>query len=286
MATSDHLMHRLALARPEDPVIFQGEEQFRGIIRKAEANVWKEKPIGELVGLIGLELLGIPYVGGTLELSIDNEVCSANLLGLDCVTFYETVLGIARIIKQNKSEPEDLLNELTFMRYRNGQITDYTSRLHYVGEWYSDNEAKEVVEDITSTLPEATEYDKKINFMSTHSDAYKQLKSHPELVEEIETIENDLNTIERYYLPKAYIEETEKNLQTGDIIAITTSIKGLDVSHTGLCYRDEDGRLRFLHASLDQKKVVLDTDLHEYIAGKKKQTGIMVARPIEIDANQ
>lgn len=267
---------------PDNPKDFQGEKAFERILKKAAEKGWKEKPIGDLMGAIGLELLETPYVGGTLELYENQEVCSANLLQLDCVTFFESVLGMARLIKLGQTTSADLLAQLTRMRYRNGVVTDYTSRLHYISEWYTDNEAKGIVTVVTPTFPRAEKYAKRINFMSTHVDAYKQLKANPKMVEKIKDIEKGLNAVERSYVPKGYIGETEKNLQTGDIVAITTTIDGLDVSHTGLCYRDEKGTLRLLHASLTKKHVTLDTRLHDYLAGNTKQTGIMVARPKEV----
>lgn len=267
---------------PENPKEFQGGKTLERILKKATEKNWKEKPIGDLMGAIGLELLETPYVGGTLELYEDREVCSANLLQLDCVTFFESVLAVARMIKLGQTSSDDLLAQLTRMRYRNGVVTDYTSRLHYVSEWYSDNETKGIVSVITPTLPRAEKYAKRINFMSTHVDAYKQLKGDPKMVEKIKEVEKGLNAVERRYVPKGYIGETEKNLRTGDIVAITTTIDGLDVSHTGMCYRDEKGTLRLLHASLTKKKVTLDTRLHDYLAGNTKQTGIMVARPTEV----
>jgi hypothetical protein len=71
-------------------------------------------------------------------------------------------------------------------------------------------------------------------------------------------------------------------LRTGDIVGITTAIDGLDCAHAGLCYRDERGALRLLHASTTQKAVVLDEDLGTYLAGVSTHTGIMVARPLEV----
>jgi hypothetical protein len=71
-------------------------------------------------------------------------------------------------------------------------------------------------------------------------------------------------------------------LGRGDIIGITTTIKGIDCSHTGMCYRHSDGSLRLLHASLTEKKVILDRTLSEYLASVSKHTGIMVARPVEV----
>jgi muramoyltetrapeptide carboxypeptidase len=93
-------------------------------------------------------------------------------------------------------------------------------------------------------------------------------------------VERNINARTMYYVPKTKVKAIEPKLQTGDIIGITTTIKGIDCSHTGLCYRDENGLLRFLHASLTKKQVMLDDELSVYLASVAKHTGIIVVRPV------
>lgn len=268
-----------ALPFPDDEPVFEGGELLATIAERAEAENWREKEFGEIVGAVGMSLQGLPYTAGTLE--GDREVCRVSLQGLDCVTFFETSVGIARLVVQREElTAGNLVDEITTMRYRNGTVDGYTSRLHYFVDWVAENRRNGIVSDITGTLSGAVKDSRTIDFMSTHVDAYSQLKSSPENQKRIREIETEINGRERYYLPKRYIGETEKNLQTGDIVGITTSIAGLDVSHTGLCYRDSEGRLRLLHASSTKKKVLLDTDLDAYLAMNAKQTGIIVVRPL------
>ena len=63
------------------------------------------------------------------------------------------------------------------------------------------------------------------------------------------------------------------DIKNGDIIAITTNIKGLDVVHTGFaCW--VDGKLHLLHASSVMKKVILDSQtLFEYSKNKESPHG-------------
>lgn len=65
-----------------------------------------------------------------------------NLTGLDCVTFFENVLDMARIFRQGKYEFDDLLAAVTHTRYRGGKLDGYLSRLHYTADWIHDNVAK------------------------------------------------------------------------------------------------------------------------------------------------
>jgi len=264
----------------ESPRTFSGEQTFDRLMVLADQRKWRELPIGRMIGEIGLELRGVPYVGSTLELYDDREVCSVNLLGLDCVTFFESALGFARMLTHGETSPAALLEHVAYTRYRGGKVTDYASRLHYTSDWFYDNEEKHVVRGITRELPGAVRFTAPVNFMSTHPDSYKQLKANPKLVPAIAETERLINGRSMYYVPKAAVKDAEPKLETGDIIGITTTIAGIDCSHTGLCYRDEKGTLRLLHASLTKKQVTLDDELSAYLAGVSKHTGIMVVRPV------
>ena len=212
----------------------------------------------------------------------DREVCSVDFRGLDCVTFYETALAFARMLRRGGRTPSSLLSEVTLTRYRGGRLTDYASRLHYTVDWLADNEAKRVVRVITPELPGAVPFTKRVDFMTTHRASYRRLKNDPALVGKIRRLEAEISARPTRYLPKAHVRAAEPLLKTGDIIGVTTALAGLDCSHTGLCYRDDAGVLRFLHASTARKAVVLDEALSTYLAGVSTQTGIMVARPLEV----
>jgi len=74
-------------ARDRDPNVFAGQETFEQLLVLGRERAWRELPIGERIGAIGMALRQTPYVAATLELYEDREVCSVNLRGLDCVTF-------------------------------------------------------------------------------------------------------------------------------------------------------------------------------------------------------
>jgi hypothetical protein len=259
-----------------------GREVFDRLLATAQKGGWRKLPIGKLIGEVGLQLRGTPYVGSTLEIYDDREVCTVNLLGLDCVTFFESCLGFARMLKKGGSTPADLLAQVTYTRYRDGRMTDYPSRLHYTADWFYNNEEKHVIHDITRELAGAKPFTKQVDFMSTHPGSYRQLKANPKFVTAITEVERRINSRKMYYVPKEDVAAIEPKLQTGDIIGITTTYAGIDCSHTGLCYRDDSGLLRYMHASSTQHKVVLDDELSKYLASVSKHTGIMVARPVEV----
>ena len=279
----------LALARPDrvtgrerDPRVFAGEKTFEQLLTLARERAWSDLPIGERVGAVGMALRQTPYVNATLELYDDREVCSVDFRGLDCVTFLETGLAFARMLRRGGRTPEALLAEVTFTRYRRGQLTDYASRLHYLSDWFFDDQAKRVVRLITPELPGAARSTKQVSLMSTHPEAYRQLKANPDLVRKIARVEAEINAREMQYLPKAKVAAAQPRLRTGDIVGVTTTIAGLDCGHSGLCYRDEGGVLRLLHGSTTRNAVILDEDLATYLASVPTHSGIMVARPLEV----
>lgn len=279
----------LALARPAagtggdgDARVFTGRETFDRLLALARAGGWSDRPIGDRVGAAGMALRRTPYVDATLEVYPDREVCSVNLRGLDCVTFFETALAFARMLRRGGRTPEALLAEVAFTRYRGGRLTDYASRLHYTSDWLFDNDRKGVVRLITGELPGAARFAKRVGYMTAHPEAYRPLRADPDLVRAIARVEAEINARAMDYLPKARVAAAAPLLRTGDIIGVTTALDGLDCAHTGLCYRDAAGVVRFLHASTTSRAVILDGPLAAYLARVPAHTGIMVARPLEL----
>lgn len=263
---------------------FAGEEVFNRIVKKAAAENWNTLPIGELMGKIALELKGTPYVGFTLEISPDAEYCVVNLKGLDCVTFFEDSLCMARMLKKRKSSPEDLISEVRATRYRGGKMGDFTTRLHYTTDWFVDNEKKGVIKILTPELPGAEPFTQKVGIMSQHPENYRQLAAHPELVQTIRLTEEKINARSLMYLPMDRLAAAEHLLQTGDIVGVTTTKEGIDIAHTGLCFKDEQGVVHFMDASSARRsmKVTLENEISKSLNWSTKNTGVMIARPLEV----
>lgn len=247
-------------------------------MRRIAAEKWNRLPIGDLMGNIGTLLLGTPYVGGTLE-GAGPEICRADLTGLDCVTFFENVLAMARCSKLGTPSWNAFIKQITRTRYRDGQLDGYTSRLHYTAEWIENNVAKGVVRDVTPDLG-GDVFPIRVSFMSEHPQYYPPLKADTSLVGTIASIERRLATTTRYIVPREKIADIEPLLKTGDIVAIATSKAGLDYAHTGLIVR-EGSVARLMHASVTKKKVILDVRLSDYIASVKSHIGVSILQPIE-----
>jgi len=235
-----------------------------------------KQPMGNTVVAIGKSFLGTPYVAKTLEIG-ETEALVINFQGLDCTTFIENVLAFAVMIKKEQSNFDDFTNNLETIRYKNGTLNGYPSRLHYFSEWIANNQLKGLLEDVTAEIG-GTPIIKEINFMSSHRELYPFLKNNDANLQQIKASENYLNSQEICILPQDQIKANEQFIQSGDIIALTTSIKGLDITHTGIATREKDGRIHLLHASTAGAVEVSKLPLVDYLKGIKSNTGIMVAR--------
>ena len=238
-------------------------------------------PVNQIIIEIGKSFLGTDYAASSLEKG-DEEKLVVHLTGLDCYTFLESSLVFARCIKEGKTNFGDYQNELANIRYRGGRLEKYPSRLHYFSDWIFDLDKRGIGKDITKEIG-GKPYDKKINFMSTHVDAYSQLKSNPKYVGEIAEIEKEISSRKYFYIPQEEILKVEDKIQSGDIIGITTNVEGLDIAHTGIAIRMDDGRIHLMHApNVGYKVQITEKPLADYIKGNKKQTGIMVLRVSEV----
>jgi hypothetical protein len=253
---------------------------FASLIAAAHAQGWDTLAIGESVAGFGRALEGAPYVEGTLE-GPGPELCRVTTDGFDCVTFMETALNLARTTHRagaRKPTLEGITRAITYTRYRGGRLDGYLSRLHYTSEWIADNIAKGVVEDVTPSLG-GVPFPLNVDFMSKHPERYPALRNNPALVDSMRHIERRINSTIRTHVPRDRVAAIERKLRTGDLVAITTSIRGLDYTHTGLIVREGSGA-RLLHASSKSGRVMLDDRIGVYLARAPRSTiGITVLRP-------
>ncbi len=238
----------------------------------------QEDPVGDIMAVIGSSFTGAPYEAHTIEVpGPERLVC--DLRTFDCTTFVESTLALSRCVKLGTATYEAFQQQLQLIRYRSGVIQGYPSRLHYFIDWIADNEKKKIVRDITHDL-EGVAVTKPIDFMTTHRESYRQLADEDN-VQAVAEAEHRLSERTYTVLTKGHIAAVQDRLQNGDIIALATSIKGLDVTHTGMAVRSGTV-VKFLHAPLSGGAVQLsERPLPEYVAALgARTTGIIVSRPL------
>lgn len=248
---------------------------FEAAINKIIAES-KSVEYSDLVAAAGMYFLGTPYVGHTLE--GETETMVINLRELDCTTYLENVVTLAILAKQGKTDFDSYVRQLKNLRYRNGEVDGYGSRIHYSSDWILTNETRGFVKNITKEIG-GEPYTKKINFMTKNRDKYPRLADE-KTFEIIKQSEENLNTHQHYYIPKAKVAAIEKNIESGDLIGITCTTDGLDITHVGLAIK-QNGRIHFMHAPMSGEKVTISPEpLHDYLARHKGNTGIMVTRVV------
>ncbi len=262
---------------------FLGLEKFQQIVARAVVENWAALPIGARMAQFGQAMRGTKYVPWTLEIDDRKESPSVNFNGLDCWTFFETALGLARMIEQHQRSytPADLLRQIEWTRYRGGVCRgNYLDRIHYLDEWFTDNAARGNIRNITRQIGPVIKLSGRSNDeMSLNPKLYRYLRANPALIPPMREIESRLERVPFEYIPKQQVAACESRIQSGDIIGIVTNRAHVFCSHVGLALRTSDGACRFMHASATYKKVVVDKAIHEYLNSINSHAGIIVGRP-------
>lgn len=249
----------------------------------AQLSVATGKTPAENAVQIGKKLLGKPYVSHTLDHYADEQLV-VNMNAFDCTTYLETVLAIT--LARTDTKPADTPTQveqsfkkyLTQLRYRNGHIDGYASRLHYFSDWLRNNEKMGLLTDVTAQLPGSMSVAKPVSYMTSATHKYPAM-SDPTVYRQMLLTETSLNQQSFSFIPTKYIRQAEGRIQEGDIVMLMAARPGLDMRHVGLAIRQPNGRLHLLHASSERGRVVISPlPLSNYVLSHKRMSGIRVAR--------
>lgn len=227
------------------------------------------------------QFIARPYVAHTLEKD-GAERLVVNTRQLDCTTLVETVTALTLCAYAGEQTFYAFCKRLREMRYHQGIIDRYPSRIHYFTDWIVTNSKAGIVREIQAPNPPFSALQTvSVNYMSQHPQSYQALKAHPEYVPEIRRMEQRITGMKFRYIPKAKVRNTKamrEAIHDGDIIAITCKKAGLDIAHLGFAVWKKDG-LHLLNASQLHKKVVEEPmTLYEYLQKHSSHTGIRIIR--------
>lgn len=261
------------------------------VIRRTATWAWQNGvdtlAVGDRIARIGETFVGTPYLPRTLD-PPGPERLVVNLRALDCVTFVENMLALAHFVTEAPREvldrPEQAMRSyqamITRIRYRGGRFGGYPSRLHYFTDWLLDNEDRGLIDIVTADLGGSVDPEP-ISFMTSHRDLYPQLVDEQNH-QEIGRAEGRLNSLPRYYIREGEVAAVADRIEDGDILAMATTVAGLDVAHTGIALW-KDGELHLMNAPLVGKSVrISEKNLSGRLLGIGSQDGVMVARPLEL----
>lgn len=263
-------------AQPKYDILYSKTDSLLVLEKGQQFKEESHDRLSILLEKVGRSFIGSPYKAHTLEQG-EHESLVINLQEFDCTTFVETCLALSTSFKMGGYTFDSYQYILKRIRYREGYIDGYNSRLHYFTDWITDNSVSGYVKD-NSKIFDGVPYPNKVDFMSTHVSAYPQLVKDSSLIEGLIKIEKEISARNYFYIPKEDLHKNELYLEEGWIVAFTTDIKGLDVIHTGITVRLGD-KIHLLHASSDEGKVVVsEKTLVEYVMGNRLQTGVILLK--------
>lgn len=268
-----------AMAIDMSQVRFHNEVQDTIVLNQILSNVYSQNlaTSGDVLVAAGKSFLETPYVAHTLEGS--PEVLTVNLDELDCTTFMETAVALALTVGERRNSWRDFVYNLERIRYRNGEMNGYPSRLHYFSDWAVDNMHKGFVKEATTLFPKNSYVIKTLDFMSSNADKYQALADSINLAG-IKAMEMGYRGYRIPYLKS--IDVANKNFaaefKNGDIVAFVLKDKNLDTGHVGIVVM-QGGVPYLMHASRAEGKVVISKNpLADYLKKNHNYLGVRVLR--------
>ena len=224
---------------------------------RAELKGKETLPIAELTSEVAAFFVGIPCEAGLLD--IWPERLRIRLDRTDPLHFVEMCIALAKTLRTSAEAPPESFYEsycdmVQKLRYRNGKVEKYTDRIYYFSEWAAQARGLNLLEEHTKQYGQ--EYVQLFSYLSNHLMFLPQIGREPKAREEILDIEKKLNTSGPFFLipPDEMTDEWQASLLDGDLIAFVSDRKGEDVSKLAFIRR-ENGILRLVHASLQDKKI-------------------------------
>ena len=267
--------------------VFKGESRYRSLMARAEREGWRKLPLGRRTVKFATAMLGVSYVNYTLEVDDHVESPVVNLNGMDCWTFYENSLGMARLLryKPGPYTKQDLLHMIELERYRGGRCTgSYLSRMHHLEEVFYDNQRRGLGTNITPSLPGAQRLHREVREMTASWRSYRYLRNNRNLIPQMAKVERRVSNLPVYYVPVSKVRSVESRLHDGDVCAIVSKWKYGYTSHVGLIVR-RGNRAWFMHATSQRDKgrrMILDQPITDYLREHRSDAGIIIFRPRDL----
>ncbi len=232
-----------------------GKTAVPSTLDNAEAASLLEATSGEAslsarLDAISRSFLGRPYVENSLVGGPETpEVLTISLEAFDCVTYIETVLGLAF-----SRSVTSVITTICEMRYDGGEV-DWRRRNHFMIDWARNNEMRGMVKNLTkgARTVEKTRTLGSINGLPLKKATFR-------------------------CFPKQRLLQVSPACETGDLILFASTRKWLDVFHVGLLVKHVN-RLLMRHATLTAG-CVIEQDLVEFIRNNR-MSGFMLLRPVQ-----
>lgn len=232
----------------------------------------------EVVDEVLPQFEGIPY--GTGGAGCPSDKTLINFSSFDCVTFVESFWAISYTLYEYHNglvhfpdHFELFARNVDKIRYFGEGNCGVEDRIHYFTQAMKVLQRRGLVFNVARA--NGRRFIKRINYMTkTYGSAYDS-----ESMSKMRSLEKIMSDEGDYYYPVEDIDLYLPLAKDGDLIALATNKRGLDVSHTGVITVVDD-EVKLTHASSLYKRVVHQQDLMEYINSRNTVTGIFVYRPV------
>jgi hypothetical protein len=205
-------------------------------------------------------------IEATNEKPLRVKILPSNLNYLDCMTYVEHVLALAA--SHEASYRNEFLPRLVDVMYcAKGQSLMNHHRNHFTSVWADNNEEKGYLKNVARKHPKAIRKTLILNKVGNNRTFY---------VKDRFMISKNSQTI--WYFDRQTILNKEIKLRSGDVVAMVTGKKGLDVTHMGFYIENKDKKL-LRHASY-KLNLVIDQDFYKYLEKHDSTKGLMVFRPV------
>lgn len=234
------------------------------------------RPIGQALVGLAQRYMGLPYRAFSLDKG-PKEVLRLDLTGFDCQLFVEQLLALvnSRAVRTQTAAVQRFGEHVRRLRYDDGRV-DYCHRHHYFSRWAEAAERQGYLVNITPYLPGAVNRTIRLNWMSRHPGSYGPMRQAANKAC-ITALEQGLS-VRQSYIPVGQLAGALPSLRDGDIFALVTRLKGLDVTHMGLL-AVEGQRVAAIHAA-PGRGVMRSDDLARYSAKVPDVIGVTVLRPM------
>ncbi len=235
---------------PGSPLLARTEKDYQPEnFRSALDSIPPGTPYPEAVVCLCRHFVGRPYLvsplgGGPGQ----EETFRAQLLGFDCVTFFETVIALAQ-----SREESSFLTRLLGLRYREHRV-DYAFRRHYMAHWREENILGARCAPIPQAPPERR-WRRTVNALACFGPRELTI----------------------FGWPKKEFRHWAPFVQNGDLVFFISARRGLDYFHTGVLARS-GGEIELYHASRSRGAVV-QVPLPVFLSNNR-MSGVTISRPL------
>ena len=233
----------------------------------------------ERVAFFARKFIDTPYGAHTLD--VQPEILTVRLDSLDCMTFVETCMALAYTVGEQRNSWRDFVYNLRRIRYRNGEVDGYPSRLHYVCDWAVDNQHRGNFSDVTRNFPRHNEIMRTIDFMGSHRKNYPALADSATYAR-IRSIEGGYRQHRFPYIKTIDLGNklVKAAFRNGDVLGFVSNMKDLDVTHMGIVVKETPtSEPHVLHVSLTDGKVeISDKPMADFVKRNRQWLGVRVFR--------